>query len=118
MEEFLRSWVPLMVSIIALGTSGWGILQGPARKNAEAIKALADSLTKLIDKLDTRQDATEKDVASLKATVQQLPDRESIHRLEIVVTSMSGDMKAMNESLKAVREISVMTRDMVSKDVA
>lgn len=116
MEDFLRSWMPLLVSIMAFGTSGWGILQGPARKNADAIKAVADSLAKLIDKLDARQDATEKEVALLKATVDHQPDTESFHRLENKVGDIAGDMKAITEAVRSVREIAVMTRDMVAKD--
>ena len=98
LEEFLRSWVPLAVSIIALGTSGWGILQGPARKNADAIRALADNLGKLIERLDLRMDATEKDVAGLKATVQQLPTATDFHSLDKGIMELRGDLKTMAES--------------------
>ncbi len=100
MEEILRAWVPLMVSIIALGTSGWGILQGPARKNAEAIRLLGETLGTLIEKLDARLDQTEKDVTGLKEVIKQLPTAADLHDLDKQLTALSGKVELVSESQK------------------
>lgn len=101
MEELLRAWVPLLVSIIALGTSGWGVLQGPARKNATAIQKLADNLGLLIDNMRTRLDVTEKDVALLKQTVQQMPTADDFHVLDKGMTEVRGKMDTISASQRA-----------------
>lgn len=98
LEEFLRGWVPLSVSIIALGTSGWGILQGPARKNAEALRSLGEKLTSAIEKLDARLDVTEKDVAALQLVVQQLPTANDFHALDKGLTEVRGKIDAISTS--------------------
>lgn len=111
MEEFLRNWVPLLVSILAFGTSGWGILQGPARKNAETIKAINDTLTRLIEKIDERVDTVERVQAAHTSQLEQLPDKDSLHELQIVVERMNSDVRVMGETLKGVKETSNLMRD-------
>lgn len=100
---FFQTWVPVALGIINLAGWGWAVLQSPSKKNAEAIADLAVAVK-----------AIEKRTSSLEDAYKHLPDKDSIHRLEINMERMSGSMLAMGESLKAVREISVMTRDMLS----
>ena len=100
LEEFLRSWVPLLVSVIALGTAGWNIITGPAAK-----------LARIIEKLDERVDAVERVQAAHGNPLEQLPDKDSLHELQIVVERMNSDVRVMGETLRGVKETSNLMRD-------
>lgn len=114
----ILAWLALIASGISNALTVWNFVQSPSRKNAEALKAVTESLRTLIEKVGARQEITDKEVSLLKASIEHLPDKEVVHRLEMKVGDIAGDMKAMSEAVKAVREISVMTRDMVAKDIA
>lgn len=103
---FLQTWMPIALGVINFGGWGWAILQSPAKANATAIA----NLTKALGNLEKR-------TSSLEEAYKHLPDKESIHRLEINLTQLTGAMSTMGESLKSVREIAIMTRDMI-KDAA
>lgn len=111
---FFQTWVPIALGCVNLGGWIWAILQSPAKKNADAITKLADAIATNKAMADAMMLGLERRTATLEDAIKHLPDKESIHRLELNVSSMSGDMKALTETIKAVREISVMTRDMVA----
>ena len=101
MEDVLRSWVPLSASIIALGTAVWGILQGPSRKNADAITGLSKSLGGQLDELDQRVDKAEKDLTALQVTISQLPTKNDFHELDRGLTEMRGKIETITKSQQA-----------------
>ena len=112
---FFQTWVPVALGVINLAGWGWALLQSPSKKNAEAITKLAEALEAMSGSVSGKIVALEKRTSTLEDAYKHLPDKESIHRLELNMERMSGSMLAMGEALKSVREISVMTRDMVAK---
>ncbi|WDR00735.1 DUF2730 family protein [Devosia sp. J2-20] len=116
--SLLQTWVPIGIGLINLCGLVWAILQSSAKSNADAIVKLSDALAALGDRLVGRIDGVEKRISTLEDDYRHLPDKESIHRLEVNMTAMAGDVKAMGSEMKNVREISVMTRDMLLKDTA
>tara|TARA_R110002124_G_scaffold284368_1_gene461523 strand:- start:39197 stop:39559 length:363 start_codon:yes stop_codon:yes gene_type:complete len=111
---FFQTWVPIALGVINLGGWGWAILQSPSKENAKAISKLADAMTDLHTNMSTQITALEKRTSTLEDAYKHLPDKESIHRLELNMVQVSGAMNTMGESLKAVREIAIMTRDMIA----
>jgi hypothetical protein len=101
LEDFLRAWVPLMVSVIALGTAGWNILQGPASKNAATIKGIGERFDTLFAMFDERLDEAEENIQALKATVHELPTKDDFHQLDKGLTEVRGEIKAMVQSQDA-----------------
>ena len=116
--SFLQTWVPIGIGLINLCGLVWAILQSSAKSNANAIIKLSDAMVLLGKELGNRIDGVDKRISTLEDDYRHLPDKESIHRLEVNMTAMAGDMKAMGAEMKSVREISVMTRDMLLKDNA
>lgn len=111
MEEFLRAWVPLLVSITALGTAGWNILTGPAAKNAAALKSTAETLGLLIDKIDARLDLAEKTIGAHQAKLEQMPTNADLHDIRMTVERTGSDVRVMGETLRGVKETSNLMRD-------
>tara|TARA_R110002020_G_scaffold10801_22_gene41080 strand:+ start:7240 stop:7569 length:330 start_codon:yes stop_codon:yes gene_type:complete len=96
----LVPWLSGASLIIALGTTLWNIFTGPAAK-----------LAKVIEKVDERVDGLERVQLAHAAQLEQLPDKDSLHELQIVVERMNSDIRVMGETLKGVREISNLMRD-------
>lgn len=113
LEEFLRSWVPLLVSIIALGTAGWNIITGPAGKLALVVKDLSKTVGEDVKTLDRRMDKAESDINTITTELRHLPDREATHRLEMAVQELNGRMGILDERLKPVAAISERMQEMM-----
>lgn len=102
----ILAWLALVASGISNIVTIWNFAQSPSRKNAEAIKALADSLSALIDTLDSRLDVAEKDVAELRLTVRQLPTVQEFHSLDRGIMELRGELRAFNERLGPIDNLS------------
>ncbi len=53
-----------------------------------------------IDDLEKRVARGERDLHALKTTVDQLPDRDMVHGIELSVTEMKGAMDTLNERIR------------------
>lgn len=113
MEEFLRNWVPLLVSIIALGTAGFNIVTGPAAKLATAIEKMGRRFDEEVRVLDRRMDEAESDIKTITTELRHLPDREATHRLEMAVQELNGRMGILDERLKPVAAISERMQELM-----
>lgn len=118
MEEVLRSWVPLLVSIIALGTAGWNIITGPAAKLATVIDKMSKSFDDEVRVLDRRLDAAESNINTINTELRHLPDREATHRLEMAVQELNGRMGILDERLKPVAAISERMQELMLAEAA
>lgn len=65
--------------------------------------------TKLVDH-DRRIQKAENDIA-------HLPNRESLHNMELRMAEISGRLQVLNESLKPIRENNEMISDLLRKQV-
>jgi hypothetical protein len=95
-------------------------LNGPARKNAELMKSVGDALLARIEKqelridrvevkidtrvdaVDTRVDSLEREVSNLQTVVRQMPDKDGMHRLELGIEKVTGEINTLSERLKPI----------------
>lgn len=106
MEEFLRNWVPLLLSTIALGTAGWNIITGPSAKLAALINKMGETFGLQVAAIEKRLAATEASIITINAEMRHLPDREATHRLEVAIEKLDGRIGMLDERLKPVASIS------------
>lgn len=102
----ILAWLALVASGISNALTVWNFFQSPSRKNADAIKGVADSLGKLIDRIDERLGATERAVGTLQVQFQHVPDLASLHRLEMNLEKVSGAIDTLNAKLVPVENLS------------
>lgn len=57
---------------------------------------------KALDKIDRAEDR----IAALENELRHLPDRDSVHRMELSLRDLKGELKAVGEQLKPVAAIS------------
>jgi hypothetical protein len=55
-----------------------------------------------VRKLDDKIDIVERNCAMLEKRVDDLPRKESVHALELMMSSVQGDVRVLSEALKPV----------------
>lgn len=68
----------------------------------KAIASLDAKFTLAIEKVDKAEDR----IAKLENEFRHLPDRDSVHRIELSLSAVKGELKALGEQLKPVAAIS------------
>ncbi|MFG1466579.1 DUF2730 family protein [Xanthobacter sp. DSM 24535] len=122
LEDF-RLWAPTLMSALAVIVTIWIFRISSRRADVKAQQTRLDQIEKDVSKVDHRVatlepdvttqqaklDQIEKDVskvdhrvAKLEHDFQHLPTKEQVHKLDLAVSDMKGDVKAMNETMKAV----------------
>ena len=77
------------VMTIAVGLYSWSMSRDKATQ--QEIKELHSE----VEALGTR-------VVSIEKDIEHLPDRDSLHRQELAISEMKGDMSTMAEAFKAI----------------
>ncbi len=116
----LVAWLALLASVIANGLTVWNFLQSPSRKNGERLDQLAASINGLstavtaeVKKIDDRVDAAVGRVSVIEANMHQMPDKESLHRLEVNLTALTGQMAVLTERLNPIDHLSRRLQEML-----
>lgn len=93
-----------IMTLVALATTVWNFVSSGSRANA---KKIADH---------------EREMASLKLRVQVLegeiksmPGVSDLHKLEMVLSEMRGDLKAMGATMRGMSESLSRTEDIVTR---
>lgn len=62
-----------------------------------------------------RMDRHEKRLSTLEMTVNSMPGKDDMHNLEMLLSEMGGDMKAMRATMKGMSESLTRTESIVSR---
>lgn len=96
-----QSWLALALSVIAVGTAIWNFIQSPSKRNSNELSTFKSEINGQVLDLDRTVNKLDRDYEVLKSAISQLPDKETVHRLELSMADMAGTMKAMAVSLEA-----------------
>lgn len=78
------------------------VCTGIRADHEKAVSSLDAKFTLTIDKLDKAEDR----IARVEHELNHLPSRETVHRMEISLANLNGEMRALGEQLKPVASIS------------
>lgn len=90
----LQMWIALLALFLSTGTAIWNLLTTGNRRNARDIADLRAGLDKTAGRTDR-----------LEQKVEGLPDREAIHRVELSIAEMAGDMREMRAGLEPIKQM-------------
>jgi hypothetical protein len=107
--EELSTGVAVISALIALASTIWGFITSGSRSNA---KAIGEINTRLLD-VEAGQSSLRKDHEALQHEIEQMPDREMIHRIELSLVELRGDLGQMNERLKPVGAIAERMQELM-----
>ncbi len=95
MSEFqnLIVWVSGLIAIISLISTIWSFVSSGSRSNAKKINEHDQSIA-----------AVKLRLQSLETEIKAKPAVNDMHRLEVMLAEMGGDMKAMRATMKGMSE--------------
>lgn len=94
--ESLDLWLKIIVSALSVGAITFSWLTSRSAAN-----------TKQLQTLHERDEQQEKRIQRLESDIAHLPDKETVHRIELSVEQMRGDIHGMREGFKAVERTAV-----------
>lgn len=62
-----------------------------------------------------RMDRHENRIVALEQSMREMPDKDSLHRLELMMASMSGDLKAISATMAGNAEVTKRLEAIVSR---
>lgn len=89
----LKDWLGLIALLISVGSSVVLFLKSDAKKAAETLSAHGSRIQRLEDQ------------------VQHLPDKDTVHKLQIDLTEMKGQMASMVKSSEATERATRRVED-------
>lgn len=89
--DALRNFAALASSVIAIGTAVYAWLTSRSKINSAEITALQA----MVQTLNTK-------VQLLENALEQMPDKDTVHALDLKVTELTGSINVVAESLQAV----------------
>lgn len=96
----VRQWVTLIVALIALGGTVYGWFASPAKAAGDAARKVGER----VDGLDAR-------LVRLEGHVEHLPTAVAVHRLELLLTEIRGEMRALEERMEMVSKTSARLQE-------
>lgn len=107
--EIIPPWLVPLGSASAAALSIWNLFQLFSRRNDGAINKLEQVLKETQEDLkavDDKVDDVEGRVSTLETIMQSLPDKDSLHRLEITLTTLSGQIENLNTRIGPIDNLS------------
>lgn len=80
---------------------------------AASINGLSTAVTAEVKKIDDRVDAAVGRVSVIEANMHQMPDKESLHRLEVNLTALTGQMAVLTERLNPIDHLDRRLQEML-----
>lgn len=95
-------WASGLSTLLALSITIWNLVTSGSRSNG-----------KLIASQSKRIDAVEAEQKALKRELEQMPDREMIHRIELSLVELRGEFGQVNERLRPVASIAERMQELM-----
>lgn len=102
----IKDWLVLANTVIGFGAIFYAWLTRTGKEAVEKVGALDDRLTKAIKELNQKIDAVEDRIARVEGELKGVPDRESVHKMQIEMERMRGTIEVLNERLVPLAAIS------------
>lgn len=115
-EHLLRYW-PVLVVMVSL-VSAW--VSWAVRKEYVSHGVLDAAKAGFISRVggvETKVIALEQDMAIVKNRLDALPTKDDLHRIEVAVTTVAGDLKAVGANqMGLVRNIHLLMRERIEEE--
>jgi hypothetical protein len=106
MPHDMNGWAGLIAVLIAIGSTVYAWLTRSGKEAGEKVVKLEAQLRAEFCDHAAKIDRIEDRVSRIEGELRHLPDRATVHRMELSLTEMRGDMKALAERLTPVSAIS------------
>lgn len=105
----LVPWLSLLALAFSVGAAIFNVLTSGSREAKAEMARLALELKSVDDKTDGLSGR----INTIETTLRQLPDKDSLHRVEIGLERMNGELNTLNERLKPIDHLSRRLQDVM-----
>lgn len=110
----LQEFVPWLALAIASASLAFAIHSARSKRITDCEKALegkADNVS--VQALSAKVGLVEDNCIRLGEGLRHMPDRESMHRLEVAMLQVKGELGILAESVKPIKAISVRLQEAI-----
>lgn len=126
MDSLILIWIATGSAAISGALTIWNFFQAPSTKlgkdladfKAESARGLATfkkETAEAIDQLDDRLVLLERGMGTIEATLQSMPTKSDLHKLEIAQEKMNTTIQVVSTTLEGVKETNDLMRDWLLK---
>lgn len=102
----VKDWLGVANTVLVLGAIVYAWLTRSGKEAVEKVVALDERLAEAIRERDRKIDLVEDRIARVEGELKGVPDRESVHRMQIEMERMRGTIEVLNERLVPLAAIS------------
>lgn len=106
-------WASGLSTLLALGTTIYNMLTSGARKNDTRLADLSCKLDDVERALGQRMAEADRRIQRAEDRLSTVPTVEMMHRIELTLSSMSGELGKLDERLKPVAGIAERLQEMM-----
>lgn len=106
MPENAIQWLAAINGLISVGTFLFVWLTRSGKEANEKVAALELKLAAAIKERDTKIDLVEDRISRVEGELKGVPDRDSVHKMQIEMVAMRGSIDVLTERLKPLAAIS------------
>lgn len=99
MEEFLKNWISLALSAIALGTLLFGWFTSGGKKALGALDSHKTEAQAALVRQAAELAAIDRRVQKLEDALPHMPDREDFHKLELAFAQLVGTINVLAQKV-------------------
>lgn len=89
-------------AVLGAGLSIWTWLQSPSKANADAIKAIVDTLNAHKDHVSDELAKHDRRIQSVEAEQKHAPRKEDVHELKVAIVELQGTVRSQNVQIEAM----------------
>lgn len=106
MPAEFKEWLGVIALLISLGGTIYAWLTRSGKEAGEKVSKLEERLQLAVSERDRKIDAVEDRISRVEGELKGLPDRDTVHHMQIEMTAMRGAMEVLTERLKPLAAIS------------
>lgn len=102
----LKDWLSVFSTALAIGAIVYTWLTRSGKEASEKVSRLEVKLEAAIAERDRKIDLVEDRIARVEGELKGVPDRESVHKMQLEMERMRGTIEVLNERLVPLAAIS------------
>jgi hypothetical protein len=112
----LKDWLSVLSSFLAVGAIFYAWLTRSGKEASEKAVKLEARLDVAITERDRKIDALEDRISRVEGELKGVPDRESVHKMQLEMVAMRGSVDVLNERLVPLAAISVRLQEFLLQE--
>lgn len=102
----LKDWLSVFSTALAIGAIVYTWLTRSGKEAGEKVTKLETKLDNAIADRDRKIDAAEDRISRIEGELKGVPDRDSVHKMQLEMVAMRGSVDVLNERLIPLAAIS------------